>query len=1651
MKKRILSLLLAVVMLIGLLPTVALAEEPETGDTTPSSNVQYGSYDNNNEWKADETSNGTYTDPKTGIKVSKTAEPVEGNPNEYTVTLRVEMETTTETTKAATVLVIDCSTSMAKNDCSQQEHTHGYNCYKNKYKDECTHDNNPSHWMWSDGGWFGWGRGWYHKYDNNRKPVGGCVEHNDRYYKTVERTLTCTKIEHRHGIDCDSKIDAAKAAAREFLKTYSTMDVDTDGSLLETATDLSIGRYVSVVPFGTTAECPQNCWFDVSTKTGYTAVLNKINSLTAPDDNGTNLDAGLRVADYQLNMSAVSGATSKNVIALTDGEPTYYLSTSSSCGQNDCDWYAGEMPSLYIGGQKWYVHGAGGACNLPTFNTTKSTAAALNAETKKISTYTVCFGVADQYICSGYDNRGNPYYYEVKVGQYLKSHIASKQENAFDASNSAGLIEAFRNITQTIVTGISSGTVTDSVPAAVSTNAFNGTANWTLGGENSDFDCTVIQGENGKTSYIYTKTYTVTIGPEKVDNDTEYQPLNGETYLSYGENGRIDFPIPAGKVTYPAIMYTLKYDANGGTGAPAGDTYKDNTGKTTSHEFDITTGTPTREGYTFIGWTEDQNGTGTVYGHGESQTTKITVSKAAPDNCSKTLYAQWTKNPTTAAVTINKEFAGDEVNYPASSIKIKLNDGEWKSLQEEGTNYTFGTFELGEGTYTITEEGQNVTGYTCTTKIKGTDPASMTFTIGKGNLGSEQTITVVNTYSQERTYTLKYDKNVPNGGSVSNMPAQATYGPTAENSYEFTVDTKSPERTGYTFKYWSTGSTTTVDETHYGHGTGLLDKITVSSTDPDCTKTLYAQWQVNLYTVTYKDGVNGTVFTDDEHKDVVYNTPIPGYTDGTPTRQGYAFNGWKWYNGTTEIDKPDTMPAQNLVAVAQWKKYENAEFNLNTDVKVYKELDADEDDLDYLMSLPEAAYTFKVNVYEAEQDPTTTYWAPKNSEKIDATGTVKWTKDSTKLQFSFDKPLTFNTTGVFHYIFLEQNDHVVGMQYDTKARANVLEITVSDEGKGEYKVDGAFMNGFGGQTHLTFENRYTKPTKETLTTSHIYGLTNVNVDGKPVYDWLDEAAQNKQSVLMFPDKDTKTLIVDKSIDRIALAYRVRINGDTGTVVTVKDDGAIYVPLTEQYAADMGATVDGDSIRVEFKRSSQVVLYFIKIVERGANGEFPSPVNNTAVVNDKEIPSDNTYINDKTPGGFDFSDIILKDLYVTGDQNFPSSLTFRAKLTFNERKPLADMMSLPTEEETGDDVVDVWTFKDTILTATFTPDDVKFDEKNANVKPFLSDGSHLFLTFPAEGIYKFTLEELNDGVDGVKYDGTVYTIYVTVGPDGETGLKVESVGYETVNGDNVHSEALYYEGHGIVGHITFYNEVDTGDIPYYPIIPILPTVKDEGKLNKTDHFAYIIGYPDGTVHPNGEITRAEVATIFFRLLKDDVRNAYFTSYNTYSDVKLGKWYNNPISTMSALGIINGYPDGTFRPDAPITRAEFAAIAARFDETATRGTTTFVDVYGHWAADEIAKAYGNDWIKGYPDGTFRPDRNITRAEAMTLINRVLDRAPESPADLLPDMNKWSDNMDTTKWYYLAIQEATNSHDYTRKTFDYEMWKRMLLDPDWSRYER
>ena len=291
---------------------------------------------------------------------------------------------------------------------------------------------------------------------------------------------------------------------------------------------------------------------------------------------------------------------------------------------------------------------------------------------------------------------------------------------------------------------------------------------------------------------------------------------------------------------------------------------------------------------------------------------------------------------------------------------------------------------------------------------------------------------------------------------------------------------------------------------------------------------------------------------------------------------------------------------------------------------------------------------------------------------------------------------------------------------------------------------------------------------------------------------------------------------------------------------------------------------------------------------------------------------------------------------------------------------------------------------------------------------------------------------------------------TITPD--SGYYIKDV---LVDGKSVGAVSTYTFKEVVADH-TIHAAFAKNYTPGYPTQPEQPKVEipdeDALGLNMDDHFAYIIGYPDGTVQPNGQITRAEATTIFFRLLTDDVRDENLTKTNRYSDVAATSWYNTAVSTLSSMGIITGYPDGTFRPNAAITRAEFAAIAARFDNDGDKTAAKFSDIATHWAKDEISIAYNNGWITGYPDGTFGPQRDITRAETMTLVNRVLNRQPETEDDLLPNMTVWTDNANPKAWYYLAVQEATNSHYYKFKTNSkYEKWTELRETRDWTQLEK
>ena len=242
-------------------------------------------------------------------------------------------------------------------------------------------------------------------------------------------------------------------------------------------------------------------------------------------------------------------------------------------------------------------------------------------------------------------------------------------------------------------------------------------------------------------------------------------------------------------------------------------------------------------------------------------------------------------------------------------------------------------------------------------------------------------------------------------------------------------------------------------------------------------------------------------------------------------------------------------------------------------------------------------------------------------------------------------------------------------------------------------------------------------------------------------------------------------------------------------------------------------------------------------------------------------------------------------------------------------------------------------------------------------------------------------------------------------------------------------------------VTLYAQWRKKSNPPVIIVDPEPPLAD---LEKFDHFAYVIGYPEGDVRPLNNITREEVAMIFYRLLTDESRNELLSDENSFTDLENHEWSNRAISTLFNAGIIKGYPDGTFKPSDPISRAEFATIAAKFDKLELSSTSKFTDIFGHWAEKYITSSEIKGWIKGYPDLTFKPEQDITRAEAMTLINNVLERAvPEE--NIHPDAMFWADNT-SDKWYYEAVMEATNSHDYIYEEDGDELWTGMKANKVW-----
>lgn len=824
------------------------------------------------------------------------------------------------------------------------------------------------------------------------------------------------------------------------------------------------------------------------------------------------------------------------------------------------------------------------------------------------------------------------------------------------------------------------------------------------------------------------------------------------------------------------------------------------------------------------------------------------------------------------------------------------------------------------------------------------------------------------------------------------------------NTFNFAADTTTNMKlTNYVFtKVYGTLTVTLPDPSIPTVTVDCINHDVSHSDKTDITLTAATQYELgDPQKVTNESAYTRTITLTDAGKEYCigdYNEDIAGHTKaagGTTTiTLKYSKEGsdWTW-----------RAPANFLVNV----QCNTPTVNVNLGNYIKKTLTGTNFHENF-----EATFTVEVT-YTDDNDSGT------------ATGSVRFTGADTK-DFGFVSTVELKKNHVYKFTATELADNVPGVDYDTRTYSFALKITAEGDVVFGSVVEGVFVADKTDNKYVTITNTYTKPAYKIE--KNVITDTSVKIPA-----WS----------LDYPDPVEIKVVVDADQQEIVLGYVIKITGSAGASFTLtEDEGSQFVTV---HNADGEFTTVTPGKKLSFTLTQDhgnehpILIYTTKVISRDPEtGAFPAKVKNVVTEEDDTThESGETTIEERGTLTVDFGALVRKHLTVTGDKSF-NGATFTVNFT--------DGTFIKNEKENEPEIssVEVYAADAGVnerglpnLTASVT---YGADERNAGYKPF--DGADL--TIRVEGTYFYLVSEvIPDGATG--YDTNKYIIGISVENDGDH-LEVAGVGYSKyIENSQENPEITWNEGP------TFHNTIDTGKDDYYPII--IPTIinKDTGMLNKTDHFAYVIGYPDGTVHPNGQITRAEVATIFFRLLRDEVRDGAFTTSNSYSDVAYGKWYNNPISTMSALGIITGYPDGTFKPNKPITRAEFAAIAARFDETQSGKSATFSDVIGHWAAKEIGIAYYNDWIKGYPDGTFKPDQNITRAEAMTLINRVLERKPESPADLLTNMNKWTDNLDTSKWYYLDVQEATNSHGYTRKTFNYELWRQMLPDPDWSRYER
>lgn len=950
-------------------------------------------------------------------------------------------------------------------------------------------------------------------------------------------------------------------------------------------------------------------------------------------------------------------------------------------------------------------------------------------------------------------------------------------------------------------------------------------------------------------------------------------------------------------------------------------------------------------------------------------------------------------------------------------------------------------------------------------------------------------------YPAEADYQLSGNLNLASvtfragAENVENMPAvNYTYDDGAIDFYDFyfagdtiTLPTTEPTREGYSFKGWSVevipaendadcydadGADDAADETLLKAG----DTYTITAGGVIFT----AQWEKKTFTVKYylPDETGAWV---EKKMDTVDSVDYATYSLWTPNAEdGYEFSGW--YQKAADIGVKAKV--EKLYMAKEWKLYGKFTPIEYTIQYVYNDGKA--------TSTNPTTYTVESDTITladatgADWGKTFLEWHDENGQKITEIPTGS----------TGDRVITayWNWPVHLHYLDKDNNEIESATLYVSELEPGACVLPTGE--KTGYDFDGWYeakkdigtashkLNALSIAKKWELYGRYTAKTDVSYTVRYLReGDNKVLAPEKVVTDQTFDTEVTEQAadvVGYTPDAPSKTMILDEYNKVLTFSYSANTydytvrhikqlpdgsydeaNAEVETLsgkfealaaVTAKDYGEHY-PTNDADTKQNIKIEEGLTIDVKYDLDEHTLTF----ETNGGSAINPVTVRHGNAVARPADPTKDKYTfigwyaDPEFTEEYDFATVLEADKTIYAKFELTSTPIGDIYVRYD----VLHIKQLPdgTYDLANAEVEHLSAKKDTTVTAVIK--DYRATH-HVNVNRTLSK-----LTGTAIQPYK--------GVDG-KPVYTILSVYYD--------LDFHTLTFDTMGGSKIAPETVR---HGLTvakpkdpvngGYIfdgwytdktyrTPYNFATplTQDTTIYAkwFLIVLPGVTDKKatpKLNTSDHFAYVQGYPNGTVKPAGNITRAETAAILFRLMDDASRKTYYSTKSGFRDVASGSWYNTYVATLNNAGVITDSSNGYFRPNEAITRAELAAMLAKFSET-TGAANYFNDVSAkYWAANAIAICAKLGWITGYPDGTFRPDRNVTRAELMAMINRATGRAPKSADAFLPGMKTWIDNT-SDKWYYLDVQEATNSHSYTVKGS--ETWTALTSDPNWSLYE-